>query len=167
MNMMEEGEGFRQAHPVDTIEWVAAARDWSFERSCEDEIAMSLEGAWTHYSVSFSWIGSLEALHLGCAFDLKVPPHRRNEIGHLIALINEKIVIGHFGFWDSEGAVIYRNSLLLAGGVEATGAQAEAMLGVAIDQCERFYQAFQFVIWADKPAKEALAAAMFDTVGEA
>ncbi|RFC65451.1 hypothetical protein DYI37_06450 [Fulvimarina endophytica] len=167
MNLAHEGGSLRQAHPVDTIEWVAAAHDWTFERSCEDELAMNVKGIWTDYAVSFSWIASLEALHLGCAFDLKVPPHRRDEIGRLIALINEKLVVGHFGFWDAEGAVIHRNSLLLAGGVEATGAQAEAMLSSAIDQCERFYQAFQFVVWADKSAKDALKVAMFDTVGQA
>ncbi|MER0239077.1 YbjN domain-containing protein [Fulvimarina sp. MAC8] len=167
MSHLLENEGFRQAHPVDTIEWVAAARDWVFERSCQDELAMTVQGVWSDYAVSFSWIDNLEALHLGCAFDLKVPPHRREEIGRLIALINEKLVLGHFGYWDAEGAVIFRNSLLLAGGVEATSAQAEAMLASAVDQSDRFYQAFQYVIWANKPASEALAAAMFDTVGEA
>ena len=41
------------------------------------------------------------------------------------------------------------------------------MLTSALESCERFYQAFQFVIWADKTAQEALACALFETQGEA
>ena len=40
-------------------------------------------------------------------------------------------------------------------------------LHVASRACERHYQAFQFVLWAGKSAKEALETANFDTLGEA
>ena len=47
----------------------------------------------------------------------------------------------------------------------------EAMAGraikAAIDACERYYQAFQFVVWAGKNAREALEGALLETVGEA
>ena len=43
----------------------------------------------------------------------------------------------------------------------------EALLGSALDACERYFTAFQFVVWAGKGAREALDAAMFDTSGEA
>jgi hypothetical protein len=33
--------------------------------------------------------------------------------------------------------------------------------------CERFYPAFQYVVWGGKSASDALAAAMIETVGEA
>ena len=46
-------------------------------------------------------------------------------------------------------------------------AQCEAMLVGAIHACERYYPAFQFVVWAGKSAAEAMSAAMFDTEGEA
>jgi hypothetical protein len=41
------------------------------------------------------------------------------------------------------------------------------MLAGAIHACERYYPAFQFVVWAGKTATEAMSAAMFDTEGEA
>jgi len=41
------------------------------------------------------------------------------------------------------------------------------MLVNAIQACERYYPAFQFVVWAGKSAAEAMSAAMFDTEGEA
>ena len=61
-----EWESGRQSNPVDMIEFVAASNDWTFERSGEDEIAMTVEGRWTDYHVSFSWMEEFEALHLAC-----------------------------------------------------------------------------------------------------
>ena len=60
---------------------------------------------------------------------------------------------------------MFRHALLLAGGVEVAGRQCEALLDAALDTSERYFQAFQFVVWAGKSAREALDAAMFDTVG--
>jgi hypothetical protein len=62
---------------------------------------------------------------------------------------------------------MYRHALVLAGGVEASGRQCEAMLATALDASERYFPAFQFVVWAGKNAREAIEAAMFDTAGEA
>jgi hypothetical protein len=53
------------------------------------------------------------------------------------------------------------------GGVSTSAPQCEAVLGAALDSCERYYPALQFVVWAGKSAREALDAAMLDTVGEA
>ena len=60
----------------------------------------------------------VEALHLACAFDLKVPERRRAEVLQLIALVNEQLWIGHFDMWSAEGVVMFRHALLLAGGAE-------------------------------------------------
>jgi hypothetical protein len=85
----------------------------------------------------------------------------------LISLINERLWVGHFDLWIKEGIVMYRHALVLAGGTEASGKQCEALLGTALDTCERYFTAFQFVVWAGKLAREALDAAMFETSGEA
>jgi hypothetical protein len=63
--------------------------------------------------------------------------------------------------------MMFRHALVLAGGVEASRRQCEALLATALESCERYYPAFQFVIWAGKPAREALEAAMFETAGQA
>jgi hypothetical protein len=41
------------------------------------------------------------------------------------------------------------------------------LLGTALEACERYFTAFQFVVWAGKTAREALDATMFETSGEA
>ena len=85
----------------------------------------------------------------------------------LVALVNEQLWIGHFDVWMQDGMVMFRHALVLTGGVAASSRQCEAVLGSALDACERYYPAFQFVIWAGKSAREAIDSAMFETSGEA
>ena len=157
----------QRINPLDVVERLAAGNDWTFERAGDDEITIVVTGRWTDYQLSYTWMHDIEALHLACAFDLKVPERRREETQQLITLINEQLWVGHFDLWIKEGMVMYRHALVLAGGVAASRRQCEALLSTALDTCERYFTAFQFVVWAGKEAKEALAAAMFDTSGEA
>lgn len=160
--VIERGE-----HPVDVVERVAQINEWSFERDGDDEISIAVTGGWARYDVAFTWLPDREALHVACAFDLKVAEPRRPEAQALVALINEQLWVGHFDLWRNENIVMFRHSLVLAGGMEPSSAQCEAVLGSAIEACERHYQAFQFVAWAGKSAREALDSVMFETVGEA
>ena len=157
----------RAEHPVDVVERLASMRDWSFDRDDEDEISISVDGESAAYNVAFTWLSDLEALHVGCAFDLKVPERRRVEIQTLVAMINEQLWIGHFDLWNKESVVMFRHALLMAGGADPDGRQCEAILKMAITACDRYFQAFQFVLWAGKSAREALDGAMFETQGEA
>ena len=144
-------------NPLDVVERIASVNDWSFERSGDDEINILIKGQWVDYQVSFTWMGELEALHLACAFDIKVAERRRAEVQQLIAHMNEQMWIGHFDLWAADGLVMFRHALVLTGGIEATDDQCKAVLGTAIDTCERYFPAFQFVLWAGKSAREALA----------
>jgi hypothetical protein len=154
-------------NPVDLVERLASLNDWSFERSNDYEISLSIAGRWTDYQVSFQWMSELEALHLACAFDLKVPEARRPETLKLLAMVNEQLWVGHFDLWSDEGMVMYRNALLLAGGATASGRQCEALLKSALEAAERCFPSFQYVIWGGKTAKDAIDATLFETVGEA
>ncbi len=64
-------------NPLAAVEDIAASNDLSFERSGDDEIIMLSKGNWTDYQLSFTWMNEIEALHLACAFELKVPSARR------------------------------------------------------------------------------------------
>jgi len=83
-----------------------------------------------------------------------------------VAQINEQLWLGHFDLWTGEGLVMFRHALLLNGSL-ATARQCEAMLHAALEGCERYYQAFQFVVWAGKQSREALVSTMFETEGQA
>lgn len=154
-------------NPLDVVERLATGNDWSFERAGDDEITILVTGRWTDYQLSYTWMGDIEALHLACAFDMKIPVARRGEAQRAIAAINEQLWIGHFDIWTHTGMIMYRQALVLPGGIIASTAQCESMLVGAIHACERYFPAFQFVVWAGKSAAEAMSAAMFDTEGEA
>jgi hypothetical protein len=157
----------RDAHPIDLIERVAHANDWTFERAGDDEVAIGIAGRWTEYNIAFSWLADHEALHLSCAWEVKVEVSRFNELTRLLAAINERLLMGHFDFWQNEGVVMFRQSLVLTGGLEPTDKQIEALLISATQTCETYFQAFQYVIWSGLPARMALENVMFETVGSA
>ena len=85
----EQGEGSMsllditidsRIHPLSVVEEIAASNDLAFERSGEDEITIIAKGRFADYQLSFTWMGEIDALHLACAFDLKIPEGRRAEV---------------------------------------------------------------------------------------
>jgi hypothetical protein len=152
--------------PIDLIEQIASSNDWATDRASEDELTLIVAGQWTDYNVSLNWRGDLETLHIACAFDAKIPDNRQNEVYRLVAQINEQLWLGHFDVWLQEGLIMFRHGLMLNGALATTG-QCEALLKAALEACERYYQAFQFVVWAGKESRDALASTMFETEGRA
>ena len=155
------------SNPLQVVEDVASVNSWAFERSGDNEITILVKGRCTDYQVCFTWMSEIEALHLACSFDMKIPEARRAETQRLIALINEQLWVGHFDVWMQSGLIMFRQALPLNGGLTATTLQCEAMLAGGVDASERYYPAIQFVVWAGKTAREAMDAAMFETEGEA
>ena len=165
MARAESGQ-IRINNPLDLVEHIAGKHGWVMDRAGEDELTLTVSGQWTDYHMSLNWRGDLETLHMACAFDAKIPENRLNEVYRLVAQINEQLWLGHFDVWLHEGLIMYRHGLMLNGAV-ATDGQCEALLKAAFEACERYYQAFQFVVWAGKESKEALASTMFETEGRA
>jgi hypothetical protein len=156
----------RVINPIDLVEQVATSHDWAIDRTGEDELTLIVAGSWSDYHVSLNWRDDLEALHIACAFEFKVPDNRLSEIYKLIAQINEQLWLGHFDYWSQEGLIMFRQALML-NGANAAPPQCEALLRAALEACERYYQAFQFVVWAGRDSREALASTMFETEGQA
>lgn len=154
-------------NPIDKIEHLASRHDWFVDRPADDEVNMIVAGGWSDLHVSINWREDLEGLHIACSFDLKVPSNRRGEVARLVTLINEQLYFGHFDLWATEGTLLFRNGLLLTGGAQATEAQCEALIDLALDACERYFPAFQFVIWAGKGADDAMRVCLIETMGEA
>lgn len=155
------------ANPLDKVERVAERRRWSFDRANPHEVTMLVDGGWGDLQVSMTWRDDVETLVVACAFDQRVPGPRQDEVVRLIASINTQLLNGHFELWPSDGTLLFRNSLLLAGGAEASEAQCEALIRMAVAGCQRYFPAVQFVVWAGRSAGEALDACLFETVGEA
>ncbi|MFO1112651.1 MAG: YbjN domain-containing protein [Rhodospirillales bacterium] len=156
-----------EVSPLDVIEQIVAANDWVFDRPNDQEMAVQVPGKWCDYNVFCSWNEAVGAIHFTVAFDTRVPKGRRAPVHELLALINDKMWMGHFAIWQEEGLLAYRHALPLRGSGGPSFEQVEDLLQNALIDCERFYPAFQYVVWGGKTAADALAAAMIETVGEA
>ena len=156
----------RTSNPIDLVDEISSRNDWAAERTSADELTLTVIGQWCDYHVSLNWRDDLETLHIACAFDAKVPDNRLPEVYRLVAQINEQLWLGHFDVWTQEGLIMFCQGLMLNGALVTTH-QCEALLKAAFEACERYYQAFQFVVWAGKDSREALASTMFETEGQA
>jgi hypothetical protein len=161
------GDHEAASNPLDVIEQIIAANEWAFERRSDGEMAAEAPGKWCDYGLYFSWSQEISAMHFSCAFDLKVPQGQRDKLFELLAMANEKLWIGHFGLESEEGVPVFRHSVLLRGAPGASAESLEDMVDIALTECERFFPAFQFVLWGGKRPEEALQAAMLECVGEA
>ena len=155
------------ANPLDLIERLAERRDWSLDRTNDSEVTMVMTGGWSDLHVSLNWRDDLESLLVACTYDMKVPQVRLDEIGRLLTLINGQLFHGHFDMWHGDGSIVFRNNLVLSGGAVANDAQCETLIRLAIESCERYYPAVQYVCWAGKSANAALESSLLETMGEA
>lgn len=155
------------ANPLDIVEQIISANDWAFDRRSDSEMAAEAPGRWCDYGLYFSWSHEISAMHFTCAFDLKVPEKQRGALYELLALANERLWIGHFGMESEDGVPVFRHAVLLRGAPGASTESLEDMVDIALTECERFFPAFQFVLWGGKTPQDALAAAMLECVGEA
>ena len=160
------------AAPIDMLEQYFGAHGWAFERNGDEEIIASVEGSWTTYQLRALWREEDRVLQFVALPDVRVADAKRAAIYETLGLINEQLWLGHFEMWSADGTLLFRHAALLDRGQEdddvgLTLDQAEMLVEAAIEECERYYPVFQFVLWAGKKPAEALDAALIDTVGEA
>lgn len=160
------------AAPIDMLEAYYGAHGWDSERH-DDEIIATAKGSWTSYELRALWREHDSVLQFLAFPDIKVPDDRRAQIYETMALVNEQLWIGHFELWSSTNVLLFRHAAMIDGDPDGEGegtmslAAAELLVESAIDECERFYPVFQFVLWGGKSPRDALAAALVETQGEA
>ncbi|HLZ68134.1 MAG TPA: YbjN domain-containing protein [Aliidongia sp.] len=154
-------------NPIDLVEEIVLANEWPHDRSSDEEMVVEISGRWCDYRLLFVWQEEISALHFSCSFDMKVPKARKPPVYELLATVNEKMWLGHFDICSDTGLPMFRHAVLLRGAMGASVEQIEDLVDMALTECERFYPAFQFVIWGGKTAEEAVISAMIEPVGEA
>ncbi len=154
-------------NPLDIAELVIMDRDWAFDRTGDGELLAEVIGVWCNYRLWFTWQEECNGLTLCSALDSKVPKHAITKIHSLLAVVNEKLWLGHFDLCSHGDTVTFRHSLLLRDGAGTTAEHLNELIDIAIMECERFFPAFQSVVWGGKSATDALQTALFETVAEA
>lgn len=162
-----EIERHEDAAPVEMLASLFEARGWPYEFVGDDEISGNVQGSWASYQLRGIWRPEDHVLQLLCLPDIRVPDDKRGAMFEVLALVNEQLWLGHFDVWSNGGVLLYRHGLMLGDDGLLSLDQAQVAVEAAVEECDRFYPAFQFILWSDKSPAEALASALVDAAGEA
>lgn len=154
-------------HPMDAIEAAADHLQFERDRVGDGEVHIMLPGVWRDIGLWFTWREELRTLQMGAPIDLKAPSGRLEEAAHLIAMVNERLWVGHFDLWTEDHSIVFRHSALLSENGALDAGQAEALIRAASEAVDRFYPAFNFLVWGGKTPEDALKASLFETAGSA
>ncbi|MBE1237093.1 YbjN domain-containing protein [Phaeovibrio sulfidiphilus] len=154
------------SNPVDQVETFLSGKGWTIERRDDRSVYAQVPGYWCDCVLVFFWSENLDALQFSCAIDIRVPDSRRAVLYELLALLNERLWVGHFSLWNETSMPRFRHTLLLSGSRVCAG-DLDEIVDIALAECERFYPAFQFALWGGNCARDALDSALLDTKGEA
>ena len=154
-------------NPIDVVEEVIYSKKWTFSRADDYELVAEIASKWCQYRFYFTWSEQIRAISLTVTFDLKFPYAKIKDAQELLALINEKLWIGHFDITSKNGIPAYRHTVLSFPEDEVLHHQLENLVDIAIYECEKFYPAFQLVLFEDSDPGKALAISTFDTIGVA
>jgi hypothetical protein len=157
----------QEAAPVDMLAALFEARGWDCVVLSEDEFQGEVQGSWAKYQLRAIWRAADNVLQFLCLPDIRVGDEKRQQAYELLSFVNEQMWLGHFDIWSNGDVLLYRHGALLGDEGTLSLDQAQALVENAIDECDRFYPAFQFVLWGDKSPRDALDAAMVDVGGEA
>lgn len=166
MEWLQEDRG-ASLNPIDILEELVRANDWTFQRPSDSELMVEVDGRWCGYYLLFIWRGEVGAICFSCHFDQKMPSQSWPAVYQLIGRINESLWLGHFDLTSDEGLVLFRHTVLLRGLRAASVEQLEDLVDAAVVECERFYPALQMVVWGGCSVDEAMSAALLETAGEA
>ena len=153
--------------PLDIIEDVVLSNGWEYERDDNKNIHVQVGGNWCDYQLSYGLNDKENIIYISCALDIKVNKKHSNEIYKLLSEVNQKLALGHFEVWLEDGWPIFRHSILISNKTSLCKAQIEEVSLIALEECERFYPAFQFLLWDNKSAMDSLDSLMLYTLGEA
>ncbi|WP_126172024.1 YbjN domain-containing protein [Altericroceibacterium xinjiangense] len=163
----ENVQATEDAAPVEMLVQLFEAHGWPCDFVSDDEVSGEIQGSWTSYKLRGVWRREDNVLQILCLPEIRIPRERHKQAFELVALINEQLWLGHFDIWSNGGILLYRHALMLGEDGLLTLRMARAAIDAAVTECDRFYPAFQFVLWGDKNPRDALEAALVDHAGEA
>ena len=163
----EEDDALIALDPLEVVEHVLAAENLTFDRTEDGDLAFALAGDWKDYELWFAWRPEADCLQLCLSLDLRAAKEKFADAHAILALINPRVWLGHFELWVEDGEVVFRNAMTLPHGERPTMAQAASMIDTAVEAADRFYPAFDFLLRGAKSPSDAMAACMFETIGQA
>ena len=156
-----------EIHPIDIVEDLAEHHEWEFDRIEENQIAMVVQGQWRTYSITLAWSDFDETLRLICSFEMEPPEEKLKDLYETLNVANDRCWTGAFTFWEEQKLMVYRYGLVLTGGQIATAEQIDTMISSAVVTAEKYYPAFQLVIYDNQSPISAMQVAIAEAYGHA
>ena len=154
-------------HPIDIVQNIATHQDWEFQRIADDQIAMAVVGQWRTYSITLAWSDYDETLRLICTFEMEPPVDSLPALYETLNEVNDQCWAGGFTYWQEQALMVYRYGLILSGEQIASPEQIDTMISAAVLSAEKYYPAFQLVVYGNRSPKEALQVAIAEAYGRA
>ena len=154
-------------HPIDIVQNIATHQDWEFQRIADDQIAMAVVGQWRTYSITLAWSDYDETLRLICTFEMGPPVDSLPALYETLNEVNDQCWAGGFTYWQEQALMVYRYGLILSGEQTASPEQIDTMISASVLSAEKYYPAFQLVVYGNRSPKDALQVAIAEAYGRA
>ena len=152
--------------PLDLVEDIIISNNWDYERDNNKNIHVEVSGEWCDYQLSFGFNDEKNLLYISCVLDINIPDYRLKNVHSFLAGINEKLLLGHFEIWTEESWPVLKQSFPMPTNQSLCRTQIEQASFLALQECEKFYPAFQMFAWDNKDVKNTLQHLMLETQGE-
>jgi hypothetical protein len=154
-------------NPLDNVEDVLSANNWSFNRMTEDELVVNVTGRSGQYRLFFIWQDDMQALQFCAQYDLTVQENNLMSARVAISAINESMWMGHFDLPTNTCSPTFRYTCLFKGNASsAITEMVEDIVDISMAQCERYFSTFQMLSSANDVSDKNLSLALMETAGE-
>ena len=153
-------------NPINIFEKIVISNNWAFERPFDEEIYVEVPNKYSNLIFQISWSRKEQTIDLKASFYIKMDFSRNDEIYKLLNLINYSTNIGHFQINESKYPT-FKYSIIFNDIKNLKHDILKRTLNHAISESEKFFPAFQLVLWAGKTAEEAILFSDFTTEGKA
>ncbi|PZQ43878.1 MAG: hypothetical protein DI551_11245 [Micavibrio aeruginosavorus] len=146
-NVASENEIFEDvSNPLDSVEDILHANEWTFDRMTEDELTVQITGKMGEYTLQFHWQEEYSAMRFSCLFDLDIKLEALDEAAKTMTSINSGLWLGHFDMHEKSQTPCFRHTTLFRGQTHTSGAEhIEDLVDIALAECERFYPVFDLL----------------------
>lgn len=167
--LAEEADIFEDvSNPLDSVEEILYANDWTFDRMTEDELNVQVSGKMGEYKLMFRWQEEYSAMQFSCELDIDVKDEAAEVAARTMTSINSSLWLGHFDFRQGTNIPCFRHTSLFRGQTQGSGVeQMQDLVDIAIAECERYYPVFDIYSRGIPENGMDMSLALMQSVGEA
>lgn len=143
-DLAEHDEFFEDvSNPLDSVEEILCAHDWTFDRATEDELTVQISGKMGEYRLFFEWQEQYSAMQFTCQLDVDIKREAMDLAARTMSAINSGLWLGHFDVRPGTEIPCFRHTALFRGQTQSSGAEhIEDLVDIALAECERYYPVF-------------------------